>query len=75
MQLLLGKNADAKALASEMSIISNAKAMINLVEESHTRNMFAIPGFKEVEQAKALLNSTKIYFGNRIPDNMWLENS
>lgn len=68
------KIAEATAVASEMTIISNAKAMTNLVEESHTRNMFAIPGYKEVEQAKALFNTTKIYFGNSIPDNMWLEN-
>jgi regulator of protease activity HflC (stomatin/prohibitin superfamily) len=69
------KIAEATTYANEMTIISNAKAITNLVEESHIRNMFAIPGFKEVEQAKALFNSTKIYFGNHIPDNMWLENS
>jgi hypothetical protein len=68
------KIAEANAVASEMTILSNAKAITNLVEESHIRNMFAIPGFKEVEQAKALFNSTKIYFGNHIPDNMWLDN-
>ena len=68
------KITEANAIASEMEIISRARSLTNLVEESHIRNKFAIPGFKEVEQAKALFNTTKIYFGNRIPDNMWLEN-
>ena len=38
------------------SIIPNAKVVINIVDDSHTLR------FKELNQAKALSNSTRLYY-------------
>lgn len=53
-------------------IVANAKAMSEkqLLEFENLKRLFAIPGYTEVEIAKATSENQKIYYGEKIPNYM-----
>lgn len=58
-------------------IIETAKANAEkiILEAKALAAMFSIPGYPELEQAKALASNRKIYYGPRIPNVVLLGNS
>lgn len=53
-------------------IVANAKAMSEkqLLEFENLKRLFAIPGYTEVEIARATSENQKIYYGEKIPNYM-----
>jgi len=62
----------ASAEADRIRLLAGAEAERMQLEATELRRFYEIPGYAEVQQVRALSANTKVYFGDRLPGNMWV---
>jgi regulator of protease activity HflC (stomatin/prohibitin superfamily) len=75
VQNMLAKQEEQKINSAIIIDAAKANAEKIILEAKALSAMFGIPGYKEVEQAKALSVNQKIYYGEKLPINYPLLNN
>jgi hypothetical protein len=75
VQNMLAKQEEQKINSAIIIDAAKANAEKIILEAKALSAMFGIPGYKEVEQAKALSINQKIYYGDKLPINYPLLNN
>ena len=75
VQNMLAKQEEQKINGAIIIEAAKANAEKIMLEAKALATMYGIPGYKEVEQAKALAVNQKIYYGDKLPVNYPLLNN
>jgi hypothetical protein len=75
VQNMLAKQEEQKINSAIIIEAAKANAEKIMLEAKALAAMYGIPGYKEVEQAKALAVNQKIYYGEKLPLNYPLLNN